>query len=95
MFDEFLTTFGEADKLLVTDIYAASETPIEGVTAPKLVDGIRAMGHPDVTYIADRGELLETLYQNARPGDMIITMGAGDLNRLAAKLYERLKEKFA
>lgn len=95
MFDEFLTTFGEADKLLLTDIYAASETPIEGVTAQKLVDGIRAMGHPDVTYIADRDELLATLYENARPGDMIITMGAGDLNRLAAKLYEKLKEKFA
>jgi len=95
MFDEFLSTFGEADKLLVTDIYAASETPIEGVTAQKLVDGIRAYGHPDVTYIADRNELLRTLYENARPGDMVITMGAGDLNHLAVKLVEKLKEKFA
>jgi UDP-N-acetylmuramate--alanine ligase len=95
LFDEFLTAFQEADKLFVTAIYAASEAPLEGVTARKLVDGIRAMGHQDVAYAPDKDELLETLVQTARPGDLILTLGAGDLNHLAEKLVERLREKFA
>ena len=95
LFDEFLTAFQEADKVLVTDIYAASETPIEGVTAQKLVDGIRAMGHPDVVYAPDKKDLLNRLVEAARPGDLIITLGAGDLNQLAEKLVQRLEAKFA
>jgi UDP-N-acetylmuramate--alanine ligase len=95
LFDEFLTTFHEADKLLIADIYAASETPIEGVTARKLVDGIRAMGHPDAGYYPDKREMLAALVEAAQPGDLILTLGAGDLNQLAVKLVERLQEKFA
>jgi len=95
LFDEFLTAFDQADKLLVTDIYAASETPIEGVNSRKLVDGIRAMGHPDVTYVADQQEMLDLLIAAAQPEDLILTLGAGDLNQLSARLVERLKRERA
>ncbi len=93
LFDDFLTTFNEADKLLVTDIYAASETPIEGVTARKLVDGIRACGHKDVTYLPTNEEVLETLLEIVQPGDLVMTMGAGNLNDVARKLNELLEAK--
>jgi len=94
LFDEFLNAFHDADKLLVTDIYAASENPIEGVTAQKLVDGIRALGHPDAAYVPDKKDLLDRLVEVAQPGDLIITLGAGDLNQLAEKLVHRLEAKF-
>ena len=95
MFDEFLTTFHEADVLLLTDIYAASEAPIEGVTARKLVDGIRAMGHPDVTYVEDQDELLTRMVDLLQPGDLVLTLGAGDLNQFAVRLKTALEEKTA
>ena len=87
----FLTAFGDVDKLLITDIYAASEPPLEGVTAKKLVDGIRALGHRDVEYVTSNDEVLARLADLARPGDLIMTLGAGDLNKVAAKLVERLQ----
>lgn len=93
LFDEFLTTFVDADKLLMADIYPASEEPIEGVTAQKLVDGIRAMGHRDVSYHPDKKELLRALLDVARPGDLVLTLGAGDLNQLAARLVAALRER--
>jgi UDP-N-acetylmuramate--alanine ligase len=91
LFDMFLTAFGDVDKLLITDIYAASEPPLEGVTAKKLVDGIRALGHRDVEYVTSNDEVLARLADLARPGDLIMTLGAGDLNKVAAKLVERLQ----
>jgi len=93
LFDDFLTTFNEADKLLVTDIYAASETPIEGVTARKLVDGIRACGHKDVAYLPTNEEVLAALLEIVQPGDLVMTMGAGNLNDVARKLNELLEAK--
>jgi len=93
LFNDFLTTFAEADKLLVTDIYAASEEPIEGVTARKLVDGIRACGHKDVTYLPDNREVLRLLAETVQPGDLVLTLGAGDLNQVAANLVRILEEK--
>jgi len=93
LFNVFLTAFDDADKLIVTDIYAASEPPLEGVTAKKLVDGIRAMGHRDAEYLPTNDEVLEKLVEIARPGDLIMTLGAGNLNQVAVKLVERLRRK--
>ena len=93
LFDDFLTTFNDADVLLVTDIYAASEKPIEGVTAQKLVDGVRACGHKDVTYLPTNEEALARLIELIAPGDVVLTLGAGNLNQVAADLVRRLEEK--
>ncbi len=90
LFDMFLSAFNDTDKLIITDIYAASETPLEGVTAKKLVDGIRAIGHCDVEYVTSNDQVLERLVEIARPGDLIMTLGAGDLNKVAVRLVERL-----
>jgi UDP-N-acetylmuramate--alanine ligase len=87
--EEFLTAFDDADALVITDIYPAGEAPIPGVHARTLVEGIAARGR-DVRYAGDRAELIETLLQIARPGDMVITLGAGDIGSVADRLLPRL-----
>ncbi|MBI1962828.1 MAG: UDP-N-acetylmuramate--L-alanine ligase [Candidatus Rokubacteria bacterium] len=88
---EFLTAFNQADVLVVMDIYAAGEAPIPGVTADGLADGIRAHGHRNVTYLGgDRARIVEHLAEIVRTGDLVLTLGAGDVGQLGAELLKRL-----
>jgi UDP-N-acetylmuramate--alanine ligase len=88
---EFLTAFNLADVLIVMDVYAAGEAAIPGVTAEGLADGIRSHGHRDVTYLgSDRTRLVEHLADIARTGDLVITLGAGDVSQLGPELLKRL-----
>lgn len=91
LFDEFLTAFNEADVLVITEIYPASETPLEGVTAKKLYDGIRAFGHKDVIYVPELDDLVENIMKIIRPGDMVLTLGAGNINKVGGWLMKALK----
>jgi UDP-N-acetylmuramate--alanine ligase len=93
LFDEFVTAFYYADLLVVTDIYAASEKPIEGVTAEALANAIRRHGQKDVTFIADREAIPDHLAGIAKPGDLILTLGAGNIWQAGEALLERLAEK--
>jgi UDP-N-acetylmuramate--alanine ligase len=79
LFDEFVTAFYDADLLVITDIYAASEKPIEGVTAEALANGIRMHGQKEVIFIADREAIPDHLATIVQPGDMVITLGAGNI----------------
>ena len=89
--EEFLTAFNLADVLIVMDIYAAGEAAIPGVTAEDLADGIRAHGHRDVTYLgSDRTRVVEHLCEIVRRGDLVITLGAGDVSQLGPALLKRL-----
>jgi UDP-N-acetylmuramate--alanine ligase len=89
--DEFVTAFNQADVLIVLDIYAAGEAPIEGVTAADLAERIRAHGHRHVSYLeGDRARLLDHLCEITRPGDLVLTLGAGDVGQLGPALLERL-----
>ena len=91
LFDEFVTAFYNADVLIVTDIYAASEQTIEGVTSKALADAIRKHGQKDVTYIADRGEIPGHLIGVIRTGDIVMTLGAGNIWQTAEELLKRLE----
>jgi UDP-N-acetylmuramate--alanine ligase len=93
LFDEFVTAFYFADILVVTDIYAASEKPIEGVTAEALANAIRRHGQKDVTFIADREAIPDHLTRIVQPGDLILTLGAGNIWQAGEALLERLVEK--
>jgi UDP-N-acetylmuramate--alanine ligase len=89
---EFLTAFYQADALVVTDIYPAGEDPIPGVTTTSLVEGIKEHGHKHVVHLPDREELVRYLLNLARPGDVVITVGAGDVWQIGEDLLERLKK---
>ena len=89
--DEFATAFNQADVLVVMDIYGAGETPMEGVSAADLAERIRAHGHRNVTYLGgDRAHLLDHLCDITRPGDLVLTLGAGDVGQLGPALLAQL-----
>jgi UDP-N-acetylmuramate--alanine ligase len=89
---EFLTAFNQADVLVVMDIYPAGEPPIPGVSAEDLADGIRAHGHRNVTFLgSDRARIVEYVIEISRPGDLIVTLGAGDVSQLGPDILRRLE----
>ena len=89
LFEEFLTAFPNADTLIVTDIYAASEDPIEGVNALSLCEGIRRCGNHDVTYLSDFDDIVKHLLSIAKPTDVIITQGAGNVWKIGEEFLKR------
>jgi UDP-N-acetylmuramate--alanine ligase len=90
LFHDFLTAFYDADVLILTDIYPAGEDRIEGVEAKGLFEGIREYGHKDVTYLANKEEIVDHLLHIVTPGDLVITLGAGDIWQVAEELVKRL-----
>jgi UDP-N-acetylmuramate--alanine ligase len=91
LMDEFARAFHSADRVIVLDIYAASEQPIEGVTAQALAARMREFGHRDVEYAASNDEGVAAVAAGAQPGDLIITLGAGSVSSLGEKILEALK----
>ena len=87
---EFGSAFHEADKLFLTEIYAANEVPIAGVTGGTLRDAVIAAGQVDVTYEPDLAKLAHHLTMEARAGDLILVMGAGDIHKVAQTVAEKL-----
>jgi UDP-N-acetylmuramate--alanine ligase len=88
---EFADAFGDADILCVTDIYSAGETPILGVKAESIVEAVRGHGRPTrVYYTPGHKEALDFLVAQCQPGDLVITLGAGDIHLVASALVERL-----
>jgi UDP-N-acetylmuramate--alanine ligase len=90
LFQDFATAFNDADVLLLSDIYAASEDPIPGVTPESLVEAIRARGHRDASYVP-RSELASRARAVVKPGDIVITLGAGDVTNVGPELLELLE----
>jgi UDP-N-acetylmuramate--alanine ligase len=82
LFDEFTRAFNNADQLFLTDIYAAGEKPIPGITSQHLADAIAEHGHHNVKYAPDRAAMSAELSRVARPGDVVIALGAGDINKI-------------
>jgi UDP-N-acetylmuramate--alanine ligase len=93
LFDDFTRAFNKADVLLVTEVYAAGEAPIPGANGEALADGIRAHGHHDVTYVADKKRLAHLLHERVEPGDIVIALGAGDVNASARELLAMLSKE--
>jgi len=92
LLDEFAAAFGDADSLLVLDIYPASEPPIPGVTAEVLAKRITEAGGQEARYVASFTEAVTLAIGAARPGDMILTLGAGNISQLGPRLLEALDE---
>jgi len=91
LFREFLTAFYQSDVLIVMDIYPAGEAPIPGVHASELARGIAAHGHREVLYMdGDRQGIIDYLCETTRSGDLVLTLGAGDVGQLSTDLSARL-----
>jgi len=86
LFDGFCTCFNDADIVLVADIYAAGEAPIEGVTGEAVVAGLIEHGHRNVRALADPRDLAPLVSEVARPGDMVVCLGAGSITNWANNL---------
>ena len=91
LMEEFAGAFNQADSLFVMDIYAASEKPIEGVTAESLVERIRQFGHRGVEYVGSIDRGVTALASVAEEGDAVLTLGAGSVWQAGDRLLERLK----
>lgn len=89
LFDQFLTAFSDADILILTDIYPASEREIEGVHSSKLQRGIREHGHKDVIYIPDFDRIVDHLLAVTERQDVIITFGAGDIWKVGEEFLRK------
>ena len=90
LWDEFRLAFNQADILVLTDIYAASEAPIPGVSSEALAAAISEAGHKNVHYLRSMQDSIEFLLKNAKPGDAILTVGAGSVSRASNELMTLL-----
>ena len=88
---EFSTAFYQADRLFVTEIYPAGEAPIPGVSGRLIAEAVAEHGHKGVTYVADKGDLAAAVLEAAEPGDMVLTLGAGDIWRVGEEILDRLR----
>ncbi len=88
-----MEAFDCADVLLLNDIYSAGEDPIPQVTSQRLAREIRSRGHDHVYVIKDQEEMVRSLEKIARGGDLILTMGAGDIWQVGRKFLERVPSR--
>jgi UDP-N-acetylmuramate--alanine ligase len=93
LFVDFTRAFNKADVVIVTEVYPAGEQPIPGATGEALAQAIRAHGHHDVSYVADKRKVTAALLEVVEPGDIVIALGAGDINASARELNAALAAK--
>ncbi|MFZ5647230.1 MAG: UDP-N-acetylmuramate--L-alanine ligase [Bacillota bacterium] len=89
--DEFGSAFLDSDVVIVNEIYSAGEAPIEGVNAGLIIDAMAKNGQEEVVYLGTREEIVDYLAGFARPGDLILTMGAGNIWTAGVDLVKRLQ----
>jgi UDP-N-acetylmuramate--alanine ligase len=95
LLDAFSRAFAEADEVIITEIYSpAGEQRIEGVTSQKLVELIVNNSNPNVSYVQTKEEVLTLLAGKVAPGDLVLTMGAGDIWKAADGLVRVLRERY-
>jgi UDP-N-acetylmuramate--alanine ligase len=90
LFEEFCTCFNEADVVAIAEVYAAGEDPIPGASRDDLVAGLIAHGHRHARALQDEGELARLVREQARPGDMVVCLGAGTISAWANALPAKL-----
>ncbi|WP_315725738.1 MULTISPECIES: UDP-N-acetylmuramate--L-alanine ligase [unclassified Bradyrhizobium] len=91
LFEEFCTCFNDADAVVVADVYPAGEAPIEGIDRDHFVLGLRAHGHRDVLPLPKAADLAGIVKDLAKPGDLVVCLGAGNITQWAYALPNELK----
>jgi UDP-N-acetylmuramate--alanine ligase len=92
LFNEFCTCFNDADAVVVADVYPAGEAPIEGASRDALAEGLRARGHRQVLPLASPAALAATIKSIAKPGDLVVCLGAGSITNWAANLPAEINQ---
>jgi UDP-N-acetylmuramate--alanine ligase len=90
---DFTRAFHDADKVAICDIFAAGEKPIDGVSSQVLVENAKKAGHRDISYIARREDLAAWLDANADEGDLVITLGAGNIQLTCNEVIDLLEKR--
>ena len=90
LLDEFSKAFEQADVVYVMDIYPAGEAAIPGITGQTIVEKIHASGHPSVHWVNSDPGLTTRLREELREGDILLTLGAGDVWKVGKELLETL-----
>ncbi|MBX7115733.1 MAG: UDP-N-acetylmuramate--L-alanine ligase [Myxococcaceae bacterium] len=90
LLSDFISAFNDAEVLFLTDIYAAGEEPIAGVSGKALAEAVVAHGHPDVTFVEKRADLPQALSARVKDGDIVLTLGAGDITHTGPELLSLL-----
>ena len=91
LFQDFCGCFNDADTVVVADVYAAGEAPIEGVDRDSLAEGLRRWGHRHVLTLDGPASLARTIADATRPGDLVVCLGAGDITSWAYALPAQLE----
>jgi len=91
LMQDFSTCFSDADSVLVADVYPAGEQPIEGVDKHALVEGVRRYGHRHVAALENAAALPRVIREEAKPGDLVVLLGAGDITSWAYALPAQLE----
>jgi len=91
LFEDFLAAFEGADRLVLTEIYPAGEDPIAGISGETLYQAIKRKGHLEIEFIPDKSEIAKHLAGKLRAGDIVLTLGAGDIYKIGDALVEALK----
>ena len=89
--EDFAHAFDRADQLFITEIYAAGEQPISGVSGERLAETIRAAGHPSVTFIERKESMPDQVLPHLKQGDLVLTLGAGDIWKAGTGILARLE----
>jgi UDP-N-acetylmuramate--alanine ligase len=90
LFNDFISVLGEPDMLFILDIYSAGEMPIEGVTSEKLAQSLKDRGHKSVFYVKEPDEVVHSILKMLKPGDLVLTLGAGDVWKLGEEIVREI-----
>lgn len=90
LYDKFVTSFNQADFLIITPIYGAGEEPIPGVDSRFLYQGIKDHGHRAVNFCSSKEDIISLLLNEIEEGDLVLTLGAGDIHLVGTELLKRI-----
>ncbi len=92
LFEDFLVSFEGADRLILTEIYAAGEEPLPGVSGEKLYQAIKRRGHIEAKFVPEKDQIVQQLLPQLKQGDVALTMGAGDIYKVGEELVAALQK---
>jgi UDP-N-acetylmuramate--alanine ligase len=93
LLSDFADAFSDADVVVLTDVYPAGEEPLPGISGRSIETEVLRRGHSDVTYVENKADVAAALADRAQDGDLILTLGAGDIYKSAEQLLVRLRSR--